>query len=704
MLLVRWVGTELRIFAYLQNSVLVAAFLGLGLGARNARQPVRLFPAAAALVGVALAIRDPAGWGIGEAVTQGLVAFQAGAVWEATSPHIPYYVRAPLLLYALMVSLGVLAGVAFAFRPLGQWLGRWMDEYPRPITAYTANIVGSLAGIALFVAFTAVRWPPAAWLLLAAAGLLALIPATDERWPARLASAALMATLPLLGRMPAGGTTVWSPYQKLSAAPFASGGRVCGEIIDVNNAGYQLLLDLDPERMARAPDVYPADQVRTSHYVLPYELVGPRARVLIVGAGAGNDAAAALRAGAAAVTAVEIDPAILDLGRERHPNRPYSSPRVRVSIDDARAFFRKHDETYDLVWFGLLDSHTNPSAYSNVRLDHFVYTRESFRDMKRLLEPDGLVVLFFEAQTPWMASRLSGLLEATFGAPPIALEVRSSTECLGWGGLLLIGGAREVVDGVRARAEEDRKVRRLLAPAVLTSATPPLTTDDWPYLYLPARGLPRYHLVIAACTLALGFLLRNRLFRAGEPVDLTLLLLGAGFMLLETSGVSRAALLFGTTWTVNAYVVGVILAMILLANAVAARWPVAYRAWPKHGLILSLLALAVIPPSWLASLSLPLRIVLGGGFLALPVFFAGLVFVSVWAAAPRRDLALGSNLLGALLGGVASMMSMLVGFQALTLLTAAVYLAALLLMGRLSTTPSRAPVAGEWPAASADER
>src|SRR5574341_913698 len=44
MLLVRWLGTELRVFAYLQNGVLVAAFLGLGLGARNARQPVRLLP------------------------------------------------------------------------------------------------------------------------------------------------------------------------------------------------------------------------------------------------------------------------------------------------------------------------------------------------------------------------------------------------------------------------------------------------------------------------------------------------------------------------------------------------------------------------------------------------------------------------------------------------------------------------------------
>src|SRR6476620_1773174 len=31
-LFIRWVGTEIRIFAYLQNTILVACFLGLGLG------------------------------------------------------------------------------------------------------------------------------------------------------------------------------------------------------------------------------------------------------------------------------------------------------------------------------------------------------------------------------------------------------------------------------------------------------------------------------------------------------------------------------------------------------------------------------------------------------------------------------------------------------------------------------------------------
>jgi hypothetical protein len=74
--------------------------------------------------------------------------------------------------------------------------------------------------------------------------------------------------------------------------------------------------------------------------------------------------------------------------------------------------------------------------------------------------------------------------------------------------------------------------------------------------------------------------------------------------------------------------------------------------------------------------------VVGGGFLALPVLFSGLIFVSLWARSERKDLAFGSNLLGSLVGGVASMSTMLIGFRALTFLTVAVYLAALLLIRR----------------------
>ena len=81
----------------------------------------------------------------------------------------------------------------------------------------------------------------------------------------------------------------------------------------------------------------PALDTPREAYDLPYAFAQPR-RVLVVGAGMGNDVAAALRHGAQQVDAVEIDPAILALGSELHPESPYRSPRVRLINEDARAF------------------------------------------------------------------------------------------------------------------------------------------------------------------------------------------------------------------------------------------------------------------------------------------------------------------------------------------------------------------------------
>lgn len=679
MLLVRWVGTELRVFAYLQNGVLITAFLGLGLGARNSRQPVYLLGAVLSLAAITLVILDPLGFQIGEAVTQGLIGFQDSEVWYAVIGQPPY-VRTALVTFSLVVSLAILAAVAWAFRPLGQWLGAWMDTCPRPIAAYTANIVGSLVGIAAFVGATVLRTPPRLWMLVCGVGFAVLASIAADRPRHRALTVVVALALPLL-TAPADSLTFWSPYQKLQIVPHKdASGTVCGEQILVNGVGYQGMINLDPAHMAAHPNLYPPGSERTSNYVLPHNLVGPRERVLVVGSGSGNDVAGALRAGSTSVRAVEIDPVIVELGRQRHPERPYSSPRVEVVVDDARAFFGKDQGgPYDLVWFGLLDSHTTPSAYANVRLDHFVYTRESFAAMREHLAPDGVVVLYFATQTPWMAARLAALLQDTFGTPPLVLPLQPSNACVGWGGLLMVAGSREAVAGLWQRAAADPTLRPI---DVSSWKRPTPTTDDWPYLYLERPSLPSYHLLIAVASLVVAGLLRRRLFAEGERSDVAMLLLGMGFMLLEVAGVSRAVLLFGTTWTVNAYVVGAILGMILLANLVASRIHIDPAGWPAAGLLVALLAHALLPTSLLAALPLGARIVLGAGFLALPVFFSGLIFVSVWASAERKDLALGSNLLGSLLGGIASMLSMAVGFRALAFLTIAAYLGALLALRR----------------------
>lgn len=112
-------------------------------------------------------------------------------------------------------------------------------------------------------------------------------------------------------------------------------------------------------------------------------------RVLVVGVGSGNEVAAALRAGASHVDAVEIDEAIVQMGREHHPERPYADPRVRVIADDApHAFKTLPPRSYDVVVFGTLDSHTQLGT-STVRLDNYAFTQESFSGAARLVRPGG---------------------------------------------------------------------------------------------------------------------------------------------------------------------------------------------------------------------------------------------------------------------------------------------------------------------------
>ncbi len=156
-------------------------------------------------------------------------------------------------------------------------------------------------------------------------------------------------------------------------------------------------------------------------YEIPYQLSKP-SNVLIVGAGTGNDVASALRHGVSHVDAVEIDPLIRQLGKKYHPERPYDSSKVSVHIDDARAFLSKTQAKYDLIVFSSLDSHTVFSSFSSLRLDNYVYTSQSFELARRLLSPNGTMVLIFTGRD-FVNERLASTLMRAFGTPPSALLV-----------------------------------------------------------------------------------------------------------------------------------------------------------------------------------------------------------------------------------------------------------------------------------------
>ena len=144
----------------------------------------------------------------------------------------------------------------------------------------------------------------------------------------------------------------------------------------------------------------------------------------IVGAGAGNDVAAAIRMGADTIHAIEIDPAILALGRAYHPERPYQHPKVHAVVNDARTYLRNTSKSFDMIVYGLLDSHTLLSHGSSVRLDSFVYTVEAFREARLRLKESGVLCLSFTVLSRELGRKLYLMLQEAFnGVPPCLSRV-----------------------------------------------------------------------------------------------------------------------------------------------------------------------------------------------------------------------------------------------------------------------------------------
>lgn len=692
LLLIRWIGTEVRIFAYLQNTVLIVCFLGLGMGCFTSAGPVSVRHILLPLAALVLLLAVPLTHGVLANITNLLSVLDDLLIWE--HHHSGDLGTTALRVVAgLGLTLGLMILIWEMFVPIGRLLGRLMDTREGVIRAYSVNVAGSLLGIWLFAGLSALSLPPLGWLI-AACGLL--VPLVWNA-PHRVHNLGLIAVVLLgglfAGREPDAVETHWSPYQKLvlKDAPHDRYGW-SGRIITVNNAGYQGLIDLDPARAAANPRIA-AEMRGLSQYDVPLRFQPRPKSVLIVGAGSGNDAAGALRGGAARVTAVEIDPAIVSMGRRHHPERPYDSPRVNVVVDDARSFFATTQEKYDLVIFGLLDSHTTTSM-TNARLDHYVYTRESLGRARQLLAEGGVMFLSFEATKPFIADRMARCIRDVFGQEPLAFRMPGTSS--GWGGVMFVAGDQQAID--RALAS-DAPLAELIQhcqaeyPLAITYQTH-VATDDWPYIYLQHARIPTLYFLLAGLMGVLLWYGRRRLatgplVRGWRRSDWHFFFLGAAFLLLEVQNISKASVVLGNTWIVSAVIISAILMMILLANYLAARWPQFRPSAAFALLVVSCLAIYFVDLSTFAFLPYPVKAMLVGALTTLPMLFSGVIFINSFAQTQRKDRALGANLIGSLVGGVLQSLTFLIGIKALLLIVAGLYVCAWL----ARATPPRRTVA-----------
>jgi len=674
MMMIRWVSSEVRIFAYFKNFVLVACFLGFGLGCYLCRRRIQLLAMIAPLLLLTLILKTPISplRRTMSALPQLLGGGVEVHVWGV--PAMPPSWTGMLL--AMTVVVPLFAVIATTFIPFGQLVGWYLENAPNGVAAYSVNVLASLAGIAGFTLLSFLYQPPWVWFLVA--GVFSLLVFWHNPGARKALGATFLACVALLATPDhRHAKTYWSPYQKLVVRPISGNGQVEAYSLTTNDALYQTILNLSPAFVQSHPEQFLHHPVEWNAYNLPYRFYRSPPSVLVLGSGMGNDVAAALRNGAGRVVAVEIDPLILQLGRDLHFEHPYQSPRTQVVIDDARSYIENSHDQFDLIVFSLLDSHTTTSHFTNIRIDNYVYTREALQRARRLLRPDGLFVVKFQVDTPWIAGRLFNLMQDGFGQDPI--QFQSDIGGYDVSGRFFVAGSRERL----AQASSDPALAAYLrSHSNMPMQAARLTTDDWPYFYQHEPGLPISVILVSLAVLFIfGWFLRQTSDEGGH-IQPHFMFLGAGFMLLEAQIVSKMALLFGTTWVVNSIVVSGLLCLIVAANLIYGWFPRIPLAVAYAGLFLSLAVMFAVPMQKLFFESWAERAVVSTLALCIPVFFAGIIFISSFARASFRGSALGSNLFGSLLGGLLESSSLWFGLRSLTILAAILYVGSAIFLRR----------------------
>jgi hypothetical protein len=641
--LIRWMPAYVRLLAYFSNFILLASFLGIGIGCLLAARRRNLFVWFPLIQLAVIVAVDRLRLEVALPSTS-TIYFSSGT----TAPVVP--VESTLLLPLLFVSVAVL------FVSVAHRMGRDLSGRP-PLRAYVINLLGSLTGVAAFALVSWLELPPSVWFGVAAFAALPFV-VQDRRWVAAVNVVLLAGSLAIVYRMEVG--SLWSPYYRITIFQDKA-----DTVVEVNHIFHQSMAPV---------------QQKEYFYQWPYTVFGDTFdEVLILGAGSGTDVAAALRHGAKHVTAVDIDPVILRLGAERHPDKPYSDPRVTVICDDARHFLRTTTKKYDLVVFALIDSLTVQSSFAGVRLESYMFTKESFEAVRERLSSRGVMVLYNYFREKWLVDRLANTSAAVFGRDPLG-HVHQDRAYLA---VMLAGPRLSQLTAPPPLPPDVLAYGQSHAPSpahpIERDASVVLATDNWPFLYMRAPDLPRHYLAALALVLVVSALAVWLARGSGSGAwSWHFFFLGAGFMLLETKSIVQFALLWGSTWLSASLAIASVLVMALASALVASRVEIRRRSLIAAAL-LALIALNYLIP--VGRVPFDSRVAESLFYCALvfsPVFCAGLLFSSSFKESSSTADDFGANLLGAMVGGVGEYLSLLAGYQFLLVLVAICYVVAIL--------------------------
>ncbi len=373
----------------------------------------------------------------------------------------------------------------------------------------------------------------------------------------------------------------------------------------------------------------------------PYSIAA-RDAVLVVGPGGGIDLLVALRHGASAVTAVEVNRTEVALMRgpyAEYSGGVYLDPRVHVFEDEARSFVRRSSDRYDVLAITVVDSFAALTAGAYALTENYLYTEEAMLDFLGHLSPDGVIAI-----TRWYRDPPAEIAR-TVGIADGALrrlgrdqpERRIAVLRHGLLGLVLTRNdffTRLDMQRLRAFADQHGFSIALdpLAPSgvlvdLARAEAPP--TDDKPFFFdsvavpdiLAGRELLPYGYAVLLTTLVLSLAMaalfvlmpvyrgaRLAAGRALPPGTVVALALGVGFIAAELVLLQRLTLYLGQPALALSIGLAALLGGAALGSAVSPRVPAGVRAAAVASAVALLLVLGGLPLLTSATLAASLEI------------------------------------------------------------------------------------------------
>ncbi|MEW6040871.1 MAG: hypothetical protein AB1633_05060 [Elusimicrobiota bacterium] len=676
--LIRYLGQQIRILSYFKNIVLICVFLGIGIGCGLSHRKMNtLFFFPALLFPLIFLAFSPQGKLLGSMRVPNLQEYFVG--FETTKNFF-------ILGLFHLILFTIFSNVVFTFVPLGKVLGKMMDQF-RPLSAYSLNIAGSILGIILFTLASYLSTPPSVWLLAGFVLWLIFIRKLKNLFGLSVVIGFILIT----GSVIYDAGSLWSPYYRVDAVAVgmerAHGDSISSPVVYswdkekyppkpelwgylavTNQLGMTYGVNHSKEFLEKYSKKYPIvkwfqyDSMEFPFRLKKYD------DCLVLGSGMGGEIATAIRNKVNHIEAVEIDPAIAKLSYDLHPEKPFQNKNARLIVDDARSFIHKTKKKFDLVLIGGLDSHTLLSGMSSNRLDSFVYTRESFKQIKKLLKDDGVFHLSFAFVFPWITERIKYTMSEAF--PEDSIYTVNNL------GIVMTGPGITKSDS-KTKSEIEKMGYKLFTPDKGGFKDNKTLSDNWPFLYLKSPAIPLSYLTVLSFLILLSIFLVKKTYNQ-IPFSPHFFFLGAGFLLLETKSITELSILFGSTWIVNSFVFMVVLFMILFANLIQNKYDLPGTIFYLILFPVLVIQIIITPASFLVY-GVFTRILIASILYGVPFLCAAFIFANSFKAIKEPDYMLGANLLGSVLGGTVEYGTLIWGIKSLNVVAIVFYFLSMIL-------------------------